>query len=271
MGSIVFFDSEIKDKGIIGDLGALKEDAAPYHSSNAIGFMNYVKGVDYVCGHNIFNHDLKYAFKLFDKSKEPIYIDTLYMSPLLFPRKPYHKLLKDDKLQTDELNNPLNDSMKARDLFYAEVNAFQELPSRLKWIYCALLYQFKEFQGFFRYIGFKPYALSDLSIKSEFEGRICENANVDLMIKTYPIELAYALAIINCDDRNSIMPSWVIKNFPNVENILKLLRNTPCKGGCKYCNDKLDVKLALNRIFGFKKFRTYEGEPLQEKIGRAHV
>lgn len=70
MGSIVFFDSEIKGNGIIGDLGALKEDAAPYHSSNAIGFMNYVKGVDYVCGHNIFNHDLKYAFKLFDKSKE---------------------------------------------------------------------------------------------------------------------------------------------------------------------------------------------------------
>lgn len=271
MSSIVFFDSEIKGNGIIGDLGALKEDTAPYHSSNAIGFMNYVKGVDYVCGHNIFNHDLKYTFKLFNKSKEPIFIDTLYMSPLLFPRKPYHKLLKDDKLQTDELNNPLNDSMKARDLFYAEVNAFQELPSRLKWIYCALLYQFKEFQGFFRYIGFKPYALSDLSIKSEFEGRICENANVDLMIKTYPIELAYALAIINCDDRNSITPSWVIKNFPNVENVLKLLRNTPCKEGCKYCNEKLDVELALNRIFGFKKFRTYEGEPLQEMAARAAV
>jgi ATP-dependent DNA helicase RecQ len=28
-------------------------------------------------------------------------IDILFLSPLLFPTKPYHRLLKDDKLQTD--------------------------------------------------------------------------------------------------------------------------------------------------------------------------
>lgn len=271
MGSIIFFDSEIRDNGSIGDLGAVKEGATPFHSGNKKEFSNYVKGVDFICGHNIFNHDLKYLSYCFDKQKEPIFIDTLYISPLLFPRKPYHRLLKDDKLQTEELNNPLNDSLKARDLFYAEVNAFQALPSRLKWIYCALLYQVKEFQGFFKFIGFKPYSLSDISIKSEFEGRICENANVDVMIKNYPVELAYALAIINCDDRYSITPAWVLKNFPKVENILKLLKHTPCEEGCKYCNEKLDVKLALNRIFGFEHFRTYEGEPLQEVAAEAAV
>lgn len=41
-------------------------------------------------------------------------IDTLYLSPLLFPHRPYHKLLKDDKLQTEEINNPLNDAKKAK-------------------------------------------------------------------------------------------------------------------------------------------------------------
>ena len=54
-------------------------------------------------------------------------IDTLYLSPLLFPRRPYHALLKDDKLQSDELNNPVNDSEKARRLFLDEVNAFADL------------------------------------------------------------------------------------------------------------------------------------------------
>lgn len=50
-------------------------------------------------------------------------IDTLYLSPLLFPNKPYHRLLKDDELQTDEMNYPLNDAIRAKELFYDEVTA----------------------------------------------------------------------------------------------------------------------------------------------------
>ena len=30
-------------------------------------------------------------------------VDTLHWSPLLFPERPYHSLLKDDKLQQDDL------------------------------------------------------------------------------------------------------------------------------------------------------------------------
>ena len=82
------------------------------------------------------------------------YIDTLFLSPLLFPKRPYHALLKYDKLQTDELNNPLNDAKKAEKLFYDEVNAFYALSSQRKQIYCCLLYQFEEFRGFFDYVDF---------------------------------------------------------------------------------------------------------------------
>jgi len=71
--------------------------------------------------------------------EEPRVIDTLYLSPLMFPRKPYHALLKDDKLQTDEINNPLNDAIKARDLFFDEVTAFNETDDLLKHIYYGLL------------------------------------------------------------------------------------------------------------------------------------
>jgi ATP-dependent DNA helicase RecQ len=38
-------------------------------------------------------------------------IDTLPLSPLLFPKKPYHRLIKDDKLFSDQLNNPINDAI----------------------------------------------------------------------------------------------------------------------------------------------------------------
>ncbi len=72
--------------------------------------------MDYIGGHNIMKHDLTYLAPLYKKvgcRLPQIIIDTLYLSPLLFPERPYHRLLKDDKLLTDSLNNPLNDSIKA--------------------------------------------------------------------------------------------------------------------------------------------------------------
>ncbi len=272
MEHITFIDSEIsKGNGKICDLGAVKYNNEQFHSPNQTDFSKFICDADFICGHNIIHHDLKYIGDLINNQNPPIFIDTLYISPLLFPRKPYHKLLKDDKLQTDALNNPLNDSIKVKDLFFDEINAFQELPNRLKWIFCALLFQFPEFKGFFQYNKFKPYPLSDISIKSEFKGEICTSADVDLLIKHYPIELAYALAIIACDDKDSITPPWVLKNYPKVENVMKFLRHTPCKEGCEYCNDKLDVRKQLQRIFGFPDFRKYNDEPLQEKAAKAAV
>lgn len=44
-------------------------------------------------------------------------VDTLYFSPLLFPAQPYHNLVKDDKLDPENYNNPLNDSQKQSDCF----------------------------------------------------------------------------------------------------------------------------------------------------------
>ena len=63
------------------------------------------------------------------------YIDTLCLSPLLFPAKPYHRLLKEDKLQTDSLSNPLDDAVKSRELFCDEMTAFEALDDRLQQIW----------------------------------------------------------------------------------------------------------------------------------------
>ena len=40
----------------------------------------------------------------------------------MFPNKPYHKLVKDDKIDNDDVNNPLSDSIKCKDLYYDEVS-----------------------------------------------------------------------------------------------------------------------------------------------------
>ena len=88
----------------IHDIGALRWDRAIFHSANKRELLDYLKDVDFVCGHNIIHHDVKYLFG--DVAHQWMLVDTLYVSPLLFPEKPYHHLLKDDKLISDQINNP---------------------------------------------------------------------------------------------------------------------------------------------------------------------
>ena len=163
LSGIAFIDLEVAlDGKCVHDYGAMKEPDNMFHASFRNDFAMFVADAEFLCGHNIINHDLKYMVELKGIGDKKV-IDTLYLSPLLFPKRPYHKLLNDDKLQTEEVNNPLNDCLKARDLFYDEVNAFYALPSQLKRIFCCLLYRFPEFKGFFDYVKLQQHAYCVLS------------------------------------------------------------------------------------------------------------
>ena len=271
--SVVFIDAEIGvDDHKIHDLGAMKDDRTYFHSASIRDFISFISGADFLCGHNIVHHDLKYIRAATEDDLQIMAIDTLYLSPLLFPKRPYHALLKDDKLQVEELNNPVNDCKKAANLFYDEVNAFLALSSRVKQIFCCLLYRYPEFTGFFEYVNFKPFNSNVLNlIRSEYVGKICANADLVPLIRYYPVELAYALALIGTDDFHSITPPWLLRNYPKIENIFKYLRNTPCREGCEYCKDALNIHRELKRIFGHDSFRTFNGEPLQERAAQAAI
>ena len=267
-----FVDIEvgIKDRKI-HDIGALRWDGAVYHSANRQELMNFLKDVDFVCGHNIINHDARYLFG--EKTHRCLLVDTLFLSPLLFPERPYHRLLKDDKLISEQMNNPVNDCEKARDLLMDEVARWKGLSPSVQEIFSTLLQDHDEFKGFFAFVNARigrKESLAEL-IRSEYRGRICEHADIESAINLYPCELAYALALIDTTDHRSITPGWVLHNYPNVENMVRLLRHTKCTEGCAYCNRELDVHVNLKRFFGFDKFRTYEGEPLQENAARAAV
>ena len=261
--SVVFFDAEIGvDDKRVHDIGAVR-DGREFHSGDRSAFAKFIDGVEFVCGHNIINHDLKYLSEAASAGKA---IDTLYLSPLLFPNRPYHALVKDDKLRTEQANNPLCDAKKAMELFRDEVSAFHSLDETVKSIYYCLLSSRKEFSGFFDYVGFLPKRLGaeDL-IRSAFAGRICQNSNIGRMIRRDSLELAYALALIMAADYHSVTPGWLERNYPLIGSIVRELRYVPCKKGCAYCSDRLDPHKKLKQYFVFDSFREYEGEPLQEK------
>ena len=299
MADIVFVDVEVNPQtNRLTDIGAVKPDNSAFHSGSKKAFAAFLSDAGYICGHNLLAHDYKYIKDLIPSGGAAVgLIDTLCLSALLFPKKPYHALLKDDKLQSDEINNPLSDAIKAKELFYDEVNAFSRLNGGLKDIFYALLRDRPEFSGFFGYIrhiscvtqdsagsandrdsgpetpcsGIPDIVATAALIRAELAGKICANARLPEIIKNHPIELAYCLALIAADDRYSLTPQWVYRSYPVVENVVKLLRNSPCADGCPYCKRLFDARLRLKSFFGYDDFRTYDGEPLQERATEAAV
>lgn len=276
MMKTAFIDLEVDGRGKILDIGGVKAGQG-FHSARIPEFADFVSDCDCLCGHNIIGHDIKYL-KPFLR-KEYVLVDTLYLSPLLFPQKPYHKLLKDDKILTEELNNPLNDSLKAQSLYDDEAMAFKALDKDFQQLYYDLLNEDIHFSGFFKSIEYVPsrkpffFRKSTADIFRElFKGKICEHSNVESFVRDHKVECAYAAALISTDDRNSITPAWILHNYPSVENVIRGLRAVNCGDArCRYCSQKLNAEYSLKKWFGYVRFRTFGGEPLQENAAKAAI
>ena len=269
---VVFVDLEVgvQDRRIF-DIGAVRADGTVFRSSDLSLARRFLVDATVLCGHNIVHHDMQYLSPVLGRRSYTL-VDTLYWSPLLFPERPYHALLKDDKLLPDELNNPVSDAKKAQKLYEDEVAAYLALDDDLQGIYKSLLRGVEEFDGFLKLNAKRQLACPvEDAIVRKYGDRICSHANVAALVRRYPAELAYALALIGTSSTDSITPPWVAKTYPKVENVINYLCNVPCKEGCPHCKERLDVRKGLKRFFGFDSFRTYGGEPLQEKAARAAV
>ncbi len=273
MKSIVFFDLETDTQGKqVLDMGATNYRDGQFHSNDMVGFSKFLQDAEYLCGHNVFEHDFKYVKNAILQSPIRKFIDTLYLSPLLFPLKPHHDIWKEYKIiSEDEQNNPYLDSILARQLFYEEVSIFNKLDNRLKSIYYALLHDKREFRDFFKYVDFASECNCVELIEEYFKDRICYNADVAKYVANNPVELAYSLALINTTENKFVTPYWVSWKFPRVENVIYDLRNRRCIEGCNYCNNTINPLKALNKYFHYDEFRSYEREPLQERAVSAAI
>ena len=270
--NIAFVDTEVglKDHKI-HDIGALRDDGATFHQASQTALNQFLQEgkVDYICGHNLIHHDAHYLHL------NGILIDTLYLSPLLFPKRPYHHLVKDDKLMSEQMNNPVNDCEKAKELLMDEIAAWNLLSENKRKIFTLLLQHEEEFRGFLMYVGTieTDETTTDISelILSEYKNHICAHADIPALAAQSPCGLAYALALIGTDDYQSVTPGWVLHNYPEVEHFIYVLCHTQCTDGCEYCNHMFDIHYNLKQLFGYDAFRTYDGEPLQEQASQAAV
>ncbi len=295
-------DLEVDKQGTVHDIGAVsytgpssagvprfeRRDLARQETEADLTELdNFCQPSRFILGHNLIGHDLpvlRSRYPHLDLLRKPA-IDTLYLSPLAFPRNPYHHLVKDYKLVRDTINDPVADAQLSLTVFQEQYAALQQ------WVQ-----QAPDLLGFYHYcFAHEPHGsvyqgLTEVlrtlvttpfpSRTAALQGlrRLCRDKacpqQLARITATYLtadkswIALAYSVGWLQVATGNSILPPWVRHRFPDIPAILTQLREEHCgDSGCACCTANHDPVKHLQRFFPYKDFReTDDGQPLQREL-----
>lgn len=291
----LFFDLECADSQTAFALGATFQNHTPLHARNAgdvrkalTTLKNWGKAAQFICGHNAIAHDIPIIKKMgYHDLPDDKILDTLYLSPLAFPKKPYHALIKDGKICSDSHNNPVQDSRSCAKVLTDCLEQFERSSMgdlELYWLAFHLsnmLGMAKLFERLAQQAGSKMQLSSaDLNqqmllqrFKSQNSERCCLNSVKVLSGQDGPIVLAYIHSWLNVAGGESVLPYWLCRVIPRLRPYLRHLRQVPCNSpDCGYCIEMHSPTKALQRHFGFETFRpkpalrTRPDRSLQEEI-----
>ncbi len=249
-------------------------------------------GASFVLGHNLIVFDLPHlaAAKPDLRLLKLPAVDTLRLSPLAFPRKPYHPLVKhyqDGRLKRVQVNNPELDARLALEVFGDQWKALREARKAAPDLLAAWHWlTTPEPQGMDRALDElfsdirRSHRPSDTEARSNIarrlEGVACQlqGREITAQAEKYGWALAYALAWLSVAGGDSVMPPWVRHQFPQAGHLVRRLRNVACiDPACDWCRERHDARKELKRWFGFDDFRPEpaddDGRPLQQSIVEA--
>jgi ATP-dependent DNA helicase RecQ len=238
-------------------------------------------GASFILGHNVVRHDLNLLKALapgLNLLKLPA-IDTLNLSPLAFPRNPYHHLVKDYRLLKLAVNDPLSDARLTVELFLDQEAALRNEKIDLVRSYYYLLSQEETDSGLSILFAFLTKSARPdrgdvkASLHRILDGHVCRQRlesllDFDIDNPSSRPAIAYLLAWIQVAEGKSIIPPWVRLEYPVIKKFVLELRSTPCKEvSCTWCRENHDIKSWLKRWFGYDDFRRDEnGFSLQDDI-----
>lgn len=281
----LFIDIESVPGGDIFGLGVTSGDAFRQEALNTRDVAELVREVrgiakksSFVAGHNIIAHDLPMldaAFAIPELRLLPT-IDTLYLSPLAFPRNPYHRLTKNDRLVRSSKNHPARDCDSSKIILEDSVHAFRSMlddgraSERLRltrWLLARAELPWNGSAGMdllFEQIGVSPITQPDAvaAWTSQTDGFACPNATKEeweqaLSAPAHSATLAYVLAWLPVAGSDSVLPAWVRHRFPQTAAVIRHLRSTPCADPkCRWCSQTLSPTKQLQRFFDYPAFRS---------------
>ena len=302
LGSYVAIDLEVHRNGRLSEIGAVRHDGRTFQrkpanarqTSIALKELDrFCSGATYLLGHNLIEHDLTILGQI--APDLPLLrtrvIDTLHLSPLAFPRNPYHRLVKNYKLVKDTVNDPVADARLATRLFGEQYDAFRQKadtePDLIRF-YAYCFRQATDENGAMPFPGLADVldTLAQPPIAAVHEAQtiaigLCDGYACPNLLrrlarasmadgKTLPA-WAYCVAWLRVSGGNSVLPEWVRRRHVRIPGMLRRLRELSCgQDGCAYCRRNHDVVGQLQRFFRFEDFRlTQDGQPLQRVLSEA--
>ena len=304
LGPFVAIDLEAHRNGRLTEIGAVRHDGRTFQrkptnkrqTSIALKELDhFCSGATYLLGHNLIDHDLT-VLRQTDPDLSLLQtrvVDTLYLSPLAFPRNPYHRLVKNYKLVKETRNDPVADAKLATRLFGEQYDAFRHKagtePDLIR--FCAYCFRRATDEN-----GAMPFqGLADMfdtlvrpPIASVHEAqtmavRLCDGYACPNLLRRLVRESladgkalpawAYCVAWLRVSGGNSVLPEWVRRRHVRIPGMLRKLRELSCgQDGCAYCRRNHDVVGQLQRFFQFEDFRlTEDGQPLQRALSEAGI
>lgn len=298
----LLLDLEVSRRGDILKLGAVlgnttlvRPKAAPF-AAVAAELECLASRAQALLGHNVTGYDLPILRERTPTTallKLPV-IDTLVLSPICFPENPYHHLVKDYKLVTESVNDPVADARQAGRLFLDEFQSLSGMlanePRLVELLHYLLatpdgppnLEAGRLAQGLdlvFRAAGSRmPEQAGALERCRELFARYaCASVPVTpalVQSAEQRLALAYVVTWLRVAGSNSVLPPWVRLQHPLTVKLIRSLRDVPCASAdCVYCRTVHDPERQLKRFFGWDSFRptpaSKSGGSLQREIVEA--
>ncbi len=222
-----------------------------------------------VVGHNLLAHDLPHLRRAWPG--HPVgalpAIDTLIWSPLCFPERPYHRLVKDRALVRIHGNDPAADAQACADLFDDELKKLRELSAHALWP--LLLYAVDAWEtgqgapGGSAVLSGRASPHVDaarVAAATWFAAHGCRTAAAPVAAGLATAEDWLAAAYIArwmALEPGSILPPWVWRQLPCAWGLRDALRERPCDDpSCGWCARQHDPEHQLRTWFpGMSTFR----------------
>ncbi len=277
LDTFLFFDIEwnpstdkVREFGFVL---ADKEHKGPYPNPLLEAF----EEAKYVVGHNILDHDLPVLSRLYKlKVSEELVLDTLLLSSLLFPLKPFHALRKEYIQSPEEAFNPLLDALLVKKLLLECVKKWDTYAWQLQILLWMFLRKETGLAPFFNLVTIKNKESREAQkevqqwFQSHYRSKICFQKPFQEEWKLYKVEWAFLLALFFEEGESDFLPHWIQNKYPALDEILKNRRLVSCKNkNCAYCSKILDPKVQLKKYFNYTEFRRFSKEeetPLQEIV-----
>jgi ATP-dependent DNA helicase RecQ len=275
----LFLDIELGHDGVFHAMAARRQgEERLWDREEGAGFerahrelVGWLRPDDVLVGHNLRRFD-RPAIEQRRPDSPLLHIptlDTLELSVLAFPRRPYHRLVKDDRLVRDARPSPVSDVRASERVLEDAIAAWESSPliphadvpdhARLGW------------RHLYEQNGWPWHPNARLDLRARWRGRVCANSP-----RLSSTRIDMALVMLDAwlgvqDEAGSVLPRWVRETWPEIRALARDLRATACRdASCAWCTTNLCPDHWLREVFGFDTFREQpaldDGTPLQRDL-----